>query len=1051
MKNKLLFILLLSGAIADAQNNAAKWIQGSVTDPEKSISLSKATVHAIVSNTTVVTNQQGSFKIRISHFPDTLQITSTGYDPKKLVVEDTGSLVIYLVPKITELTGVTVNTGYQMVKPNEINGSVFVVDNKTLNQQSGTNILDRLNGVVPGLTFITGKNNSNGNPQNTTGIVINGHSTINGPLDPLIVVDNFPFEGDINNLNPNDVESVSVLKDAAATSIWGPRAGNGVIVITTKRGKFNQKLSVSLNNTLILKERPDLYKIPQISVSDYLNIEQWLFNKGYYNSQVSNNSRPALTDAVEVLIQRKNGSISSADSLQMMKALGARDTRSEYNRLIGRNALIQQHALNISGGGNNYAWIIAGNYEQIHNNQNIVDNGSKKINVRIDNVYKPVKNLLVKLGVYYTSSDISQTIDDYSFTAIRMNQTKYVPYLKFADVNGVPLPVTKNIRKPFIDTAGAGLLMDWNYYPADDYKHARRTVNLEQILANVSVNYKLTSYLDADLIYQYSKQRSETTALSDTLSYYTRNLYNLLFQRTTNTSPVPRGAIVDLANATLTSGSARGQLNFRKSWGQHAVTSIAGAEIRQTTSSGTGSRLYGYNADPLYYTSNVDVTGLYSNFITGNSTSVPASISALSKNINRFVALYANFSYTYRKKYSISGSARKDGANIFGLKTNDKWKPLWSAGAGWRLSDEPFFKRGKISDLRIRASYGFSGNVDLSRTALPVASYGNPGSITQPFPFAYITTLNNPELRWERVGQVNLGVDVTAFDNRITGNIDVYRKKGTDLYAQTPYDYTAWGFTNMITRNVAGMEGRGVTLSLLTTNIRRQVNWTTNWIFNYASEKTTAYYTPISQIGASLLGGGSTITPVVGKPLYAIAAFKWGGLNNQGDPQGYLNGALSTDYLGIINEANIKGLEGTTVRYIGPTTPTLFGNLINEFSWRGLSLSFNIAYKGGYYFRKNSLSYSSLFLSGAGNPEFAQRWQKPGDEVRTNVPSLVYTDYPQFENRNNFYQLSEVNVLKADHLRLQYLNIDYDFLIGKQALFNRMSLYANVANLGIIW
>jgi TonB-dependent SusC/RagA subfamily outer membrane receptor len=142
-----------------------------------------------------------------------------------------------------------VNTGYQKLKPNEVNGAVTVIDKKTLNQQTGPGILERLEGVTSGLAFNRGF--GNGNAQNKTGINIRGLSTINGPLDPLIVVDNFIYEGDIKNINPNDVESITILKDAAAASIWGARAGNGVIVITTKKGRLNERTKVDFNSSLI--------------------------------------------------------------------------------------------------------------------------------------------------------------------------------------------------------------------------------------------------------------------------------------------------------------------------------------------------------------------------------------------------------------------------------------------------------------------------------------------------------------------------------------------------------------------------------------------------------------------------------------------------------------------------------------------------------------------------------------------------------------------------------------------------------------------------------
>lgn len=1039
-----------------AQTPSAGYLNGSIQDYEDSAALSGATVHAIRSGQTITSGKDGRFKILITQLPDTLRVSYTGYMSKTVIIKNTGSQVsVYLEPQSKKLDEVVINTGLQLVKPNEINGSIFLADTKTLNRQTGSNILNRLNGVIPGLTFLVGKNNSNGNPQNNTGIRINGPGTINGPLDPLIVLDNFPFEGDINNINPDDIESVTVLKDAAATAIWGPRAGNGVIVITTHKGKLNQPLRISFNSSMILTEKANLYSVPQMSVSDYVNVEEFLFNKGYYDWEFTSSDHPALTEAQEIFLKRREGLISASDSSSLINDLKSRDTRKDYNRFLYRDMVLQRHSLSISGGSPNYGWIIAGNYEQLYNNQNMINNDNRKINIRMDNVYKPLKNLQLKLGVYYTNNKAVEAMDDYSYKSIKLNYTKFVPYLKFGDEQGTPLAVANNLAMDYVDTAGGGKLMDWHYYPTEDYKHARRTVSLEEILANISLNYKITDYLNVDILYQYGRQRTEDIAIADTQSYYVRDLYNRLYQRDMEASPIPKGGIADISNSTLGSGSGRLQLNFEKKWGDHTISSIIGTEIRQMKNSNNGYRMYGYNPDPLYYDNDLDYTAYYINYVNGYYDFIPSASGGLDGSVNRFVSLYSNMSYLYKNKYSLSGSIRKDGANIFGLKTNDKWKPLWSIGGGWRISDESFYHIDWLQSLRLRTSFGFSGNVDLSKTALPVAYYSSSsGGSTLPFPYAYITTINNPDLRWEKVRQLNVGMDIAALGSRITGTVDIYFKTGSDLYASTPYDYTAWGQSNTIVKNVAEMKGKGIVANIVTQNIHRKFQWNTSWIFNHSSDKTTKYYTPESKTGAVLLGSGNGIFPVIGKPLYAIAAFKWGGLNNVGDPQGFLNGELSTDYLDMILDANTKGLEGSSLEYMGPATPTTFGNIINDFSWKGFTLSFNISYKFGYYFWKSSLSYSSLYLNGEGDSEFSQRWQKPGDELHTTVPAMVYTDYPQFDFRESFYANASVHVLKGDHIRLQYVNMSYDFTLNKRSktsFFNKISLYANVANLGIIW
>jgi len=354
-------IVLLLLAVNRTIAQATKQISGHIFSAEDNQPLSGSTVRAIRSKQLVFSNDVGSFIITVATH-DTLLVSRIGYITQRIAVgKGMDNFQIALIQQNSSLQDVTINTGYQKLKPNEVNGSYVVIDNKTLNQQTGLNILDRLNGVTSSLLFNTGKQNNN--PQNTTGITIRGLSTINGPLDPLIVVDNFIYDGNINNINPNDVESITVLKDAAAASIWGARAGNGVIVITTKKGHFNQKLQVDFNTDVIVTDKPNLYYNPQISSSDYIDFEQMLFNKGYYNSQFTSKSRPAISPAVQVFEDRKNGLISPEDSASQIDAMKKTDNRQQFEKYFYRKGVTQQYALNLRGGSRNIGWLVSGTYD----------------------------------------------------------------------------------------------------------------------------------------------------------------------------------------------------------------------------------------------------------------------------------------------------------------------------------------------------------------------------------------------------------------------------------------------------------------------------------------------------------------------------------------------------------------------------------------------------------------------------------------------------------------------------------------------------------------
>jgi TonB-linked SusC/RagA family outer membrane protein len=1022
-----------------AQSNEAL-ITGRLRTDEGQRILSGASIHSVRSKTSTISDASGNFKIHIAGFPDTLVISHIGYVTLRLPVLAPGTLeAIYLKSSATDLEEVVVNTGYQKVKPNELNGSIVLIDNKTLNQQTGLNILDRLEGVTSGLTF--NREYGNGNAQSKLGISIRGQSTINGPLDPLIVLDNFIYEGDIANINPNDVESISILKDAAATSIWGARAGNGVIVITTKKGKFNQKLQIDFNAGMITTPKPDLHQLPHMSTEDYMYVEQFLFNKGYFNSEI-NRKYTALTPGVEILLKRRKGEISAADSAAAMQALLQNDSRQSYEDYFYQPSFTQQYALNLRGGSENLAWLIAGNYDRAVDNLGAIYD---KKNFRFTNNFKILKQLSLEVGLYYTNSNSRPGKP--TFSNVSNINGRFVPYLRYADADGNPLPLYNKYRADYIDTAGAGLLLDWKYYPLDDYKHTLSNNNIEDVTANLALNWQASSWLQLSLQYQYQRQKSLNKGVRDINSFDTRNRINLFSQIDRNTGVVtrivPLGGYLIIDNGQKQSSNLRGQADINKRFGNLKLDAFAGAEIRSLDAEANISSYYGYQDDPLQYTS-IDPVNRYPTFITGSKSSAGGN-SSLTHSAKRFVALFSGLSVILKDKYALSASLRKDGSNIFGAKTNDKWRPLWSAGAGWELSKEPFYHADWLPYLKIKSTLGFSGNLDLSYTALPIATYAS--DLYTNLPYTSITTLNNPSLRWEKSRQINFGLSFRSKNDLLSGSIEFYLKNGTDLYGDAPFDYTAWGRSSTLLRNVAAMSGKGLDVELHSNNIKGSLQWSTTLLYNYSSNKTTKYYDVRSQRLSTLVGFNRNINPVVGKPLFALAAYKWGGLDQNGNPQGYLDNELSINYSAILNEAADNGMKEGNVKYFGSVMPVSFGSIINTFSWKQLELSVNLSFKLGYYFVKPTVSYINIIGGGTGNKDFDKRWQKPGDETNTNIPAF---DYPLNERRSTFFNNTEINVLKADNLRIQYINLAYSLIPNTKAI-RQLQFYLNMTNLGIIW
>lgn len=1027
-------------------------INGTVLNEETQKPVAGASIQSVKSGVLVQSNQAGNFNIRLPGLPDTLVVTYVGFISSKISLTSNSLFyTVLLKPGGGELDQVFVNTGYQKVKPNEINGSVTVIDNKMLNQQTGTNILQRLNGVTNGLLFNVGKKGSNASGGLANDLSIRGLSTINGPLNPLIVLDDFPYEGDINNINPDEVESITILKDAAAASIWGARAGNGVIVITTRRGKMNQPLKVNINSNVIVTAAPDPRSLfrAQMSSADYIEIERFLFGKGYFNTVIGNTSTmPALTPVVAVLQQAREGRITQEEADRQIELLKSKEAIPQFEKLFLKNGLTQQYSLNLTGGSSYMSWLLSGNYNEIANTDL---SRATRSNARFENTLKVLKNLNLSLGAFYTSSTSKGGAPDY--TILTMQASRYVPYQTFVNDDGSPVGIPK-YRKEFLDTVGRGRLLDWLYYPVTDFGQDVSSQHRQELIGRANINWSPFEGLNASAMYQYQKQWTSDERLAGEESYYTRDLINRFTTPGTGTVAdvynIPKGAIRSQSISNLVSYNLRGQLDYKKTFGSHYVSVIAGVEMREVETINAGNfTVYGYVEEPLSVAS-VNYATSYRTLIGGNIQRIPGTPGIGSRITNRFVSLFSNAQYSFRNRYHLSGSWRRDASNVFGANTNDKWNPLWSVGGGWDISKENFYHWNTVSFLKLRVTMGFSGNVDLRKTPLPISSSFT-NSITN-FPVQRINELNNPDLRWEKSRQINIGVDFSTREKRFSGSIEYYNKKGTDLYGNVAYDYTTWGNKGTLVTNTANMLGQGIDVNLISTNIRSaDFNWQTTFIYNYNTSKTTRYFSDDAKEFNMLLDGNS-IYPVVGQPLYSITAYKWGGLNNQGDPQGYLDGALSTDYNALGNAINVAGIDKGTLIFAGTSIPPHFGSLINELRWKKITISFNLAYRLGYYFRKIPFTLSELNGSGIGHPDYYKRWQQPGDELHTDVPAYVYTDYTQYAGRDAFYRFASVHVLRGDHLRFQYLNLAYDIASRKKKRFLQTGqLYANLANLGIIW
>lgn len=1035
MKKFILYIVIM-GWYTHAL--AQSTIKGTVLRADTHGPLAGASV--MIKNTLIGSNtdEQGLFRLDGVPPGATIQISHIGYQTLELTVNqfDQNGHVALLEEKQQALKEVTVSTGYQTLPQERATGSFVQVSRGLLDRAVSTDILSRLSNVTSGLIF---------NQVGSSAISIRGQSTIFGNASPLIVIDNFPYDGDVLNINPNDVESVTVLKDAAAASIWGSRAGNGVIVITTKKGRYNQPTEVSFNANVTVGARPDQFYLPQMSTTDYTGVEKMLFSQGYYDAFAQDPSHLPLTPVVQLLYAQQAGTLTASQVSAQITAFEKQDVRNDISKYLFRKSTDQQYALSLSGGNAGNRYLISAGYD--HDLDNAVGNGYDRLTMNASNDYRLLKDKLeIGTQFYFTGSRTPQNALPVSSLNVSGSQAIY-PYAQLAGPNGQALAIVHDYNTDFVDSAPQQGFLDWHYRPLDELRLSNNKNTWTDLRLNTSVRYHLLSWLSASVLYQYGRTLAEMRNNYSPGSYYVRNLVNEYTQFNpdgTLSYPVPQGGILDLASTTTVNQDARAQLDVHKTFAtDHELTAIAGAEVRDNHSYGYATRFYGYDdahasSKPVDY---IDTYAFsYNPSFTGNQ--VP-NYDAFTDLTDRFLSYYSNVGYSYKHRYLLSASARFDQSNLFGVNTNQKGVPLYSVGAGWILSEEKFWHSNALPYLKLRATYGYNGNIDKSLSAYTTALYFDASVSPIGQNVARIVNPPNPDLRWERDRIINFGADFQFNKNIIGGTVDYFRKQGLDLIGNSPYPPQT-GIT-LFKGNNADTRGQGVDVTLNSKNLSGKFSWQTNFLFSYVKDEVSRYLATSTNAVYDYLDGGYPI-PTTGIPLYGIYSFRWAGLDPQtGAPRGYLNGAVSEDYAGIKAAATASNLV-----YNGPGRPVAFGALRNTFTYGNFSLSANISYRLGYYVRRQSVNYETVLSGAGGYGDFVQRWQKPGDEQRTQVPSMPSAIDP---DREDFYTYSSVLVERGDNIRLQ--DLQFSFTADRQHIrrlpFSKLQVYIYANNIALLW
>ncbi len=1010
---------------------------------KQGVPVSGATVAFNKSKQIFHTDSNGYFMFSNLRLPDSLIISCVGYlKEKRWINSNVSDITIQLVNDDHFIKEVEiVNTGFYQIPKERATGSFTVVDNELLNRSVGGNILQRLDGVASGVQFV------NPNGSDPADIRVRGLATIQSDATPLIVVDNFPYEGDITSINPNDIDNITILKDATAASIWGARAGNGVIVITTKQGRYNQKGQLSMNSNVTVGQKPDLlYSRNRLPSEVVMQIEKEKYEQGGY--YLPNAQQVPFPEYVEMLMALDNGTLSQQEFDRREVLMKKTEVREQAMKYLYQQSIYQQYALNARGGSDKHTYYVSGGYDR--NRADVIGNNNTRINLNLQNTFRPFNDLELNAGIWYSQQKSLNNGITLNELMGQMTHVRLSPYTRLVGENGEALPIIKDYRQTYINQAEANGLLDWEFRPLEERELIDRQNNRMELRTNVGLRYDFLGYFNLNVNYQYLNGSNVGTAVFDKDSYYVRNMVNR-YTQVGGTKIIPYGGIFEEhGRFSSLSHSGRVQLNYNHELGSdQKLNGLVGGEIRQAINDHFPEVwLFNYDPDLRIGSRNLDFKNAYLVSPEGYKVFVPQPSDYTNRFIDRYLSYFGNASYTLKNTYSLSGSIRWDGSNLFGVKANQKGTPLWSLGTSWDITNESWFPPiDGIDRLKLRATYGSAGNVNKDISSLPTVFYsidditGNKA--------AQLRSAGNPFLRWEKVNTMNLGVDFNLFSSRILGSIEYYRKRSVDLIgadilpSNTGISPGATAEKSNL-RNYADLKTGGLDVVLNTDNLQGKLKWKTSFQLSITRNIVTKYR-GTDQLSLNNYLGTSTV-PVEGYSRDAIFAIPWYGLDeNNGLLKMFVDGEQTENYA-----AFFKSLKFEDLVRVGSKIPVVFGSLRNDFSWNGFQASILMAYKYKYFFVKESMASGSKWSPGLYHMDYLNRWQKPGDEKNTYVPASS-DNAAQYSG--TVYENSDVLVEKGDHIRIQDVTLAYRIPMNLNRKINMKSIriYTQAKNLGLVW
>ncbi|MFS4418679.1 SusC/RagA family TonB-linked outer membrane protein [Maribacter sp. 2307ULW6-5] len=997
------------------QDGEQQDVTGTVTD-EDGVPLFGVSIIIEGTQRGVSTNFDGAYSISAKS-GDVLRFSFLGFEDATVTVDESTTYNVVMKSSSFELAGVdVVSTGYQKISKERATGSIATINTDVLERKIDQNIISKIVGEAPGVQF---------DPfiqeKNSIGLVIRGRSSINATTEPLVVVDGFAIPGGFSTINPNDVETITILKDAAATSIWGIRAANGVIVITTKKGTDKEKLSVNLTINSAVTLKRDIFSAPFADPSTQVDYQLELFKFGEFSQGRSlfggelDQFSLFQTNAVrETMLRLQRGDINIATADARINALRNNDGREEYSRMFMRQRTWNQYNLGISAGGERYN--INSSLVYNENQGEIVNDRSDQFILNVTANYKLTDKLQARF-----STNMTHTKDQNGIGTGPVDYLSSYPiFERIVDDNGNYLPMFGGVNIESSQLAQRrGYPYPWTFNLKQESDNNEDTSTNMDIRIQTGLNYQIMKGLNVDLSYQYLYNTNLGRELFNENTFFTRNQVNFFSQVDENgqvvETPVPVGSILDTDSRSSLDNTFRAQLNYDKSLdeGRHSINAIAGYEVRKQVTEFNSDRKFGYDDQSLIFNQPNFNTRYGSPIFDGQNLISPGSNVIF--NENRFLSYYGNAAYSYDSRYTISGSMRLDDTNLFGASEQFRNIPLFSVGLKWNLTNEDFFNSGFFQNLNLRGTYGSGGNVDRNTSPFLVARQGrDQGSFLN----NYLTISNppNPTLRLEKTKILNLGIDFSMANGRIFGNVEYYDRQSEDLLARRNISPTLGLSSSFL--NVAELYNRGFDIDLGAILVNKgDFRYDIRILYSQNENKITRV--DESNPGEIFLFTQTDANAfVVGEPVDTFYSFRYAGLDRQGNPSFFNENNEIVEVGGDIGAVEALKNEGSR-------SPNRTGSLTNTITYKNFSLRMLATYSGGNRFRFGQ-NYDPRFFPNNVGSDFVSRWQRPGDELLTDVPRVTS---PQETSTPLYLYLDESdrNTDDATNIRLQQINFTYQF------------------------